>query len=420
MKKKQNCRSLDNTAKIFSVEEKKNTNTFRLTAFMTEKIDPKYLKEAVLESLINYPAYRVQLKSGFFWNKFVDNQKQPVVREEPYFKNRIIKFFKSNNYLFRVTYCNNMINLDVYHMLTDGLGATIFFKDILKNYLNLKYKLESETKIKVNDSFFSKDKYLEKVDKTLLSSESKKKAYLIQEKSNYLRNKTYHFILDLKEVKANSKANSVSISEYLSAIYLLAMYNTIYDKNSKKDLVLNVPIDLRHHYGVEVYSNFFTCVSLNANVDAEKKVLFKSLLQQMKKEYREKITEQKVEQYLARDVVMGTNIAVNVAPLFIKKFFMKYLGKLVSQSTTTTFSNLGIISLEEQYQKYIDNIVTIVNAGKYQKIKCTVCTFKNNLTVTINSNLFSDKFEKEFYKLLRKYAGKVEIKNNDFLKSKNG
>lgn len=66
MKKKQNCRSLDNTAKIFSVEEKKNTNTFRLTAFMTEKIDPKYLKEAVLESLINYPAYRVQLKSGFF------------------------------------------------------------------------------------------------------------------------------------------------------------------------------------------------------------------------------------------------------------------------------------------------------------------------------------------------------------------
>lgn len=313
-----------------------------------------------------------------------------------------------------------MINLDVYHMLTDGLGATIFFKDILKNYLNLKYKLESETKIKVNDSFFSKDKYLEKVDKTLLSSESKKKAYLIQEKSNYLRNKTYHFILDLKEVKANSKANSVSISEYLSAIYLLAMYNTIYDKNSKKDLVLNVPIDLRHHYGVEVYSNFFTCVSLNANVDAEKKVLFKSLLQQMKKEYREKITEQKVEQYLARDVVKGTNIAVNAAPLFIKKFFMKYLGKLVSQSTTTTFSNLGIISLEEQYQKYIDNIVTIVNAGKYQKIKCTVCTFKNNLTVTINSNLFSDKFEKEFYKLLKKYAGKVEIKNNDFLKSKNG
>lgn len=418
MKKKKNWRSLDNTAKIFSVEEKKNTNTFRLTAFMTEKINPKYLKEAVLESLINYPSYRVQLKSGFFWNKFVDNQKTPVVREEPYFKNRIIKFFKSNNYLFRVTYCENMINLDMYHMLTDGLGAIIFFKDILKNYINLKYNLEADNKVKASDSIFSKDKYLEKADKSLLVPENKKKAYLIQEKSNYLRNKTYHFILDLKEVKDNSKVSSVSISEYLSAIYLLALYNTVYDKNSKKDLVLNVPIDLRHHYGVEVYSNFFTCVSLSADIDNGNKVSFKYLLQQMKKEYREKITAQKVEQYLARDVVMGTNIAVNASPLFVKKFFMKYLGKLVSQSTTTTFSNLGIISLEEEYQKYIDNIVTIVNAGKYQKIKCTVCTFKNNLTVTINSNLFNDDFEKEFYKLLKKYAGKVEIKNNEFLKGR--
>ena len=246
--------------------------------------------------------------------------------------------------------------------------------------------------------------------------ENKKKAYLIQDKSNYLKNKTYHFILDLKEVKANSKTSGVSISEYLSAIYLLALYNTIYDKDSKRDLVLNVPIDLRHHYGVEVYSNFFTCVSLNANVDCESQISFKYLLNQMKQEYREKITKEKVEQYLARDVVTGTSIAINVAPLFIKKFIMKHLGKLVSQSSTTTFSNLGIISLDERNQNYVDNIVTTVNAGKYQKIKCTVCSFKNNLTVTINSNLFTNNFEKEFYKLLIKYCGKVYIDNDEFLK----
>lgn len=415
-KTKENSRSLDNTAKIFSVEEKKNTNTFRLTAFMKEKVDYTFLKEAVLESLVEYPSYRVQLKSGFFWNKFVDNQKQPVVREETYVRNRIIKFYRSNNYLFRVTYCDNMINLDVYHMLTDGLGASILFKSIISNYLNLKYNLENKVKLKETEDVFAKDKYLEKADKSLLMLENKKKAYLIQDKSNYLKNKTYHFILDLKEVKANSKTSGVSISEYLSAIYLLALYNTIYDKDSKRDLVLNVPIDLRHHYGVEVYSNFFTCVSLNANVDCESQVSFKYLLNQMKQEYREKITKEKVEQYLARDVVTGTSIAINVAPLFIKKFIMKHLGKLVSQSSTTTFSNLGIISLDERYQNYVDNIVTTVNAGKYQKIKCTVCSFKNNLTVTINSNLFTNNFEKEFYKLLIKYCGKVYIDNDEFLK----
>jgi len=69
-KKVKNWRKLDNTAKIFSVEEKKNTNTFRFTAVLTENIIPEILREAVLEALVDYPSYRVRLKSGFFLELF--------------------------------------------------------------------------------------------------------------------------------------------------------------------------------------------------------------------------------------------------------------------------------------------------------------------------------------------------------------
>jgi len=70
---------------------------------------------------------------------------------------------------------------------------------------------------------------------------------------------------------------------------------------------------------------------------------------------------------------------------------------------------LGIVVLDEPYSQYVENIFTIVNSGKFQKIKCTICTYENNLNITINSNLFDDKFEKEFYKLLKKYCDKVKL-----------
>lgn len=416
--KERNWRRLDNTAKIFSVEEKKNTNTFRLTAILTEPVTPEILKKAVLEALVNYPSYRVKLKAGLFWNYFKDNTKEPLVKKERYNPSRVIRFYKSNDYLFRVTYSHNRINLDIYHMLTDGLGASILLKEILYNYLNLKYELNIVDKKVPENHTFSKDEYLKNVNRNLMYREEKNKAFLIQEKSNYLRNKTYYYILNLKKVKEICKSLDVSISEYLAALYIYGLYESVYDKDSKKDIILNIPIDLRKHYKVQCFSNFFTCMSVISRINKRKKISFEYILKNIHQDFRSKLTPDKLDRYLSRDVATGTNIAVSVVPLFVKKIFMKYLGRLVSQSTTTTFSNLGIMNVEKPYKKYIENILTIVNAGRFQKIKCTICTYENNLNITINSNLFSDKFEKEFYKLLIEYVGEVKVENGDFEKVK--
>ena len=65
-----------------------------------------------------------------------------IIREE--FKKIGCLFGKNNNYLFKVTYIANKINLDVCHILTDGVGATIFLKAIIYNYLDMKYSLNRE------------------------------------------------------------------------------------------------------------------------------------------------------------------------------------------------------------------------------------------------------------------------------------
>ena len=63
-------RKLDNAAKLFSLDEKKNTNTFKLSVYLKDKVDAKILKSAVIKTLDKYPNFKVKMKSGMFWNYF--------------------------------------------------------------------------------------------------------------------------------------------------------------------------------------------------------------------------------------------------------------------------------------------------------------------------------------------------------------
>lgn len=407
-------RKLDNTAKIFSLDEQKNNNTFRLSVILKEKVDSIILKSALIETLEIYPSYRVKIKSGFFWSYLESNSKEPTIEEEQEIPCSSINFSKNNDFLFKVTYFNNKINLDVFHVLTDGVGATVFFKEIIYNYLQLKYTLKVDNREIVKDFGTNPDEYLQNVNKKLGYHGKTKKAFLIKEKSNMSKNKTYHYILDLEKFKSICKKEEVSITEYLTALYIYAIYKTVYDKASNKDIVISVPIDLRNHYNVKSFSNFFACMSIEANVFNKNYVSFDKILMQVHKEFKSKLTEDNINKYLARDVKLGTNVLIRLVPLPIKKLFIKYLGKLVNQMATTTLSNIGSIKIDEPYKKYIDNIIVLVNAGRIQKVKCTICSYENNLTVTINSNLIDSMLEYEFYRLLIKYVGEFKLESNVF------
>ena len=256
---------------------------------------------------------------------------------------------------------------------------------------------------------FTKDQYLKCVDKKLVCNKIRNKPFLIKEEAILLNSKTSHYMLNLDEFKKVCMKYNVSMSEYLTAIYIYALYKTIYDKSSDKDIVLTVPIDLRRYYNVESFSNFFTCMNIEGRVVNNENTSFKKILEQVHEEFKNKLTSENIPKYLSRDVKLGTNIGINLVPLFIKKIFMKHFSKFVGKATTSTFSNVGPIMIDDQYKKYIDNIVAFAKAGKIQKIKCTTCSYNDNLIITINSSLISNAFENEFSRLLEKYIGNFFI-----------
>ena len=122
-------RRLDNSAKIFPIAAgKKYSTVFRLSAVMKEKVDSRILYESVNLTLDKYPSFKVRMKEGFFWYYFEYNSKKPIVEEEKGYPCKYIEPRTNNYYLFKVTYFENKINIDIFHSLTDGNSGNMFFK----------------------------------------------------------------------------------------------------------------------------------------------------------------------------------------------------------------------------------------------------------------------------------------------------
>ena len=410
MKSYRDCwRKLDNTAKIFSLSVTDEMSVFRLSAVLKKEIKEDVLFKAVVRALHDYPEYRVRLGNGVFWSYLEFNDKAPIVEEENDIPCTNINLRKNNDYLFKVTYFNNKINLDIYHVLTDGTGAVFFFRGIIYHYLSLIYKMKSV--FVSEEELNSIDQYLNYYDSNYKNKKSSKKAFIIPGKANMNINNTYHYTVSIKEIKSVCKGYKVTITEFITAIYIYSLYLSYY-KKSNKDIIVSVPINLRKYYEDETLSNFFTYMNIDGNINDKVNVSFEDILVNVKKEFLNKLNSEKVKEYLSRDMKLGNNLSIRLVPLFIKKLFIKYLGKLVNSSATTRLSNIGIVDISDEYKKYIDNIYVLVSPNKVQKIKCTICSYGDNLNISINSNVNDNKFEDVFYKELNNYVKKINVESN--------
>ena len=125
-------RKLDNSAKIFPISAgKKYSTVFRVSAILKEQIDPCILEKAVKIALEKYKSFRVKMKNGFFWNYLEYNPKDIIVEPERDYPCRYINPKTNNQYLFKITYFEKKINIDIFHSLTDGNSGVQFFKEIV-------------------------------------------------------------------------------------------------------------------------------------------------------------------------------------------------------------------------------------------------------------------------------------------------
>ena len=150
-------RKLDNAAKLFpATSNKKDTRVFRFYCIMKEDVREEILQQALEKALEKYPLFLSVMRKGLFWHYLEKSNLHPIVTEE--FKEPCSNLYvrDKKSLLFEVTYYKKRINFEVFHVLTDGTGATCFLKEIVKNYIILAYgekevPLDKERHVTIQD-----------------------------------------------------------------------------------------------------------------------------------------------------------------------------------------------------------------------------------------------------------------------------
>ena len=417
MSKQANWRRLDNSAKIFPIaSSKKYSSVFRLSAVLKEKINKETLKKAVDKVLENLPSFKVKLKKGAFWYYFEDNNKEIIIEEEKDYPCKYIEPSTNNDYLFKVTYFENKINLDIFHSLTDGNSGIVFLREIVYTYIELAHpenfskKLRLERKLSNN----TEDDYLKNYDKKSKGGRGGKKAYALKGKILPLAAiGVTHVNINLKDLKEKAKEKGVTVTQYLTAVIIYAIYNSNYKKyNGKRPIKVCIPVDLRKYFKSETVSNFFSYITVQADMNTKMLQSFDGMLKFVKQDFEKMLTKEEISKTMSANVKLGNNAFIKSIPLFLKLIIVKLSYIEIRKYTTTTFSNIGRIGIIGEYQKYIDKFLMLIAPETVEKIKCSSCSFENNLVFTFTSTLQSTEVEQEFCKKLKEEEIEISVEGN--------
>ena len=460
---------LDAFAKTYSsIISEGRTTCFRLSALFSEHIDLEILQNVVISLEKKYPFYNSELKKGIFWNYLQHKKAHFMIEEEKTYPCTDIQ--KDNP--LRIIYFNNKLSIEIAHFLTDGKGATLFFQDLIEEYLEKRYFLENFEKDKKNNLIYKTEKKkeieIEKINKIInfgkrinkneKDFENKKSEKNFFEKTRellgndsvlknsqkneyvdlyekYMRKVSkettiksafhlpmkilekgqYHITtgeIDVESLKEESKKYGTTIGKYLLSVYfkiLLDRYSQV-----KNPIVIGVPVDLRKIFEETTYRNFF--INITPSVDASLGAYSLSeIITYLDNYFALKITKKEFYKSIYKAMNPMQNIIIKSVPYLIKRMFFPFIFDYYGErGYTTGFSNLGIFKVNKKYEKYLKGFRFLPPPSKRCKIKMGVISDCKKVYVNFGNLTANYDIERDFFVYLRKRGIKSKIITNYF------
>lgn len=409
---------LDNTANVFPVIAGESmTNVYRISVTLQEEIQQELLQEALERVLPWFDVFCVRIRYGVFWYYFETNQKPaPAVKQEYRYPCQFISPNRNRNYLFRVNYYRNRINLEVFHVLTDGMGGITFLRELTYQYLRLSHP---ELREKLGDGLCSdtslnrEDSYLKNYKKSHKKGYKTARAFQVKgEKLRPLELGVMHGYMSIMDLKKACKSYGVSINEYLAAAFLWSIYQEcLHGSPSKRPLSSCVPVNLRPYFNSITMKNFFVIVSAVFHPQKES-YTFAEVTRIVADSLRSQINREHLENLFAYNVSNEKNFILRAVPLFIKNIAIRYVYHTSARANTTTVTNIGNIQVKEEYQEYIKDFSAMLSMSEGQNIKGTICSYQDTLVFTISSNLADVSVQRGFFRRLAEDGIAVKIETN--------
>ncbi len=353
--KKKNIRweKIDNTAHLFpAIAGDSMTNVYRISVTLTEEVDPILLQEALGIVLPKFDGFNLRMRTGVIWNYFEENgKKAPRVTEESLFPCRYIRQNKNNSYLFSVTYYGCRINLEVFHVLTDGMGGLNFLKELTYQYLRLAHPALREKagdSLSAQTSLNREDSFVKNYRKKKPSGFQTKRAYQIRlERLPVGEFGVISGYMPLDRLKEAAYRHEVSINEYLVGTFIWSVYREcLKGMPGKRPVRVAVPVNLRPYFDSVTTKNFFVMVSAEFAPENEG-YSHEEVLHIVRDSLRSQISKEHLEDLFSYSVSNQKNFALRLVPLFIKNIGMRLVYDRSALANTATVTNIGNMQVDE-------------------------------------------------------------------------
>ena len=413
---------LDNAATIVpSTAKGADTRVFRLCCELMEEIDPFVLQQALDETSVEFPHLNKVLRKGMFWYYLDDTPVTPIVEKDVLPPCAPLYYPGRRGLLYRVVYYRNRISLEMFHVLADGMGAMIFFKRLITSYLSIAHGLTAPEQTDTSSAFEKTDDafdhfYEKGRGSSQLGQMAATKAYRITGELDE------NFETHIVEAVVSAKAFSNLARKYnttagvLSASLLIETLVSGMKRHDRKyPVVISVPVNLRSFFPSETTRNFFGVINVKYHAketgQGGAKELLETIIEAVKKSFDEQLQVDNVRATMNSYSSFQHNIAVKMVPLFIKDLGIGYISGITEKGVTATLSNLGRITMPDEFTPYI-NLISAFMATPNMQI--CISSFGDKMVFGASSAFTEHNVMRAFLRRLTSLGLDVTIATNDY------
>lgn len=413
-------RKLDNAAKLFpATSNKKDTRVFRFYCILKEEVEVSRLQRALERTLETYPVFLSVMRKGLFWHYLERSELRPIVKEEYKEPCSSLYIRDKKQLLFEVTYYGKRINFEVFHSLTDGSGAAEFLRELAKNYLYLSHQGEGLLDVPLldehitiqdqeNDSF---SKYFSKVKPKKMK---KPRAFQLKKKpgGEAGRLQVNEAVLSAGELRRRSKELGVSMTVFLTAVYLTAIHREMPKQQERRPVILMIPVNLRKFFPSDSMLNFFNWIEPGYQF-GQGRDDFTDVAEHVREYFARELTTERVANHMNELIALELHPLLRIAPLELKNLCIRAGARYAEKDVTAILSNISQVKMPAEYEPYIERFGFYTSTPK---MELCVCSFQDKLTLGFTSRFDTDNILRNFYQILKEQGISVCKKAPDLPK----
>ena len=419
--KESKWKKLDNAAKIFpALSGREDAEVFRLTCQLKEEIVPELLQQAVDMAIEEYPSFTNVVRRGVFWYYLEETMMRPKIHEENQTPLRPL-YKQGNRLLIDISYYRKRVNFEIFHALSDGTGAMVFFQTIIVYYLKLRHSellgnvvIENydHTERQVESDGFTQ--YYEPTQgnptdfKEFLGKKQKNgKVYQFKERktADYRQHLT-EGSMSAAKIKAAAKALGATITEFICAVLILSIYDNMEPKDRKKKITIAIPVNLRNYFASSTLRNFFGMIHVTYDFSSSKEHTLESIIPAVREEFEKELTLENMQKKIASQVKMERHPIVRVCPLILKDLVVVLMQTESMKRRTIALSNVGKVSIQKEFADYIDSFGVFNSSSARQMC---MSTFGDNMIINFAGVLAEHDVERSFYRRMAEFDENIIV-----------